>query len=270
MNLLSDVSVHDYEHWARGRSDNCVIKLQNYNNNNNQRNEIVSRYCNGPLLKVESEKKDNDNKNNSSFLPSIYNHSNLSPMKQKQKEKDDSILSSSSLTSLTKTTSSIKTTSSTKSNSVALFVSDFTNHAVFGVKVKNSTAVPGGSLARGVMPKYSAIVKGKCGKGKVCLISPHLEDGEPAAKEVLRNCIYWCSINNNNNNNNGSSNSKNDNNIVIDNKYFDYTRQSNVLLSYLQIRQCKYKRNETNEDKARALNQIILNFKKREERSCHE
>jgi len=256
LNLLNDVSIFDYEHWARGRSDDCVIKLQNNNNNckNNQRNEIVSRYCNGPLLKVEIDNNNNYG-NNNICLPSIYNHSNLSPMKQN--EKDDSISSPAPAPPPPSSSSSSSSSSSTQSTSIALFVSDFTNHAVFGVKVRNSTAVPGGSLARGVMPKYSAIVKGTCGSGRVCLISPHLEDGEPAAKELFRNCIYWCSSNN-------KSSSKN--NMVLDNKYFDHTFQSDVLLSFLQVRQSKYKRNETNTDKARALNQIILNFKKNDKK----
>ena len=45
-------------------------------------------------------------------------------------------------------------------------------------------------LPRGVMPRHASIVLGENG-GRVVLISPHLEDGEPAARRLLRACVRW-------------------------------------------------------------------------------
>ena len=41
-----------------------------------------------------------------------------------------------------------------------------------------------------MMPRHASIVLGENG-GRVVLISPHLEDGEPAARRLLRACVRW-------------------------------------------------------------------------------
>jgi hypothetical protein len=70
-------------------------------------------------------------------------------------------------------------------------MSDFTNLATFGKKILKSSGFR--ELPRGIMNKTSALVRGMCGRGRVILISPHLEDGEPLARSFLRNCVRWCS-----------------------------------------------------------------------------
>jgi len=65
----------------------------------------------------------------------------------------------------------------------ATFASDFTRN----VRKKRGDAE---ELPRGVMPRHASIVLGEHG-GRVVLISPHLEDGEPAARRLLRACVRW-------------------------------------------------------------------------------
>ena len=65
----------------------------------------------------------------------------------------------------------------------ATFASDFTRN----VRKKRGDAE---ELPRGVMPRHASIVLGENG-GRVVLISPHLEDGEPAARRLLRACVRW-------------------------------------------------------------------------------
>ena len=60
--------------------------------------------------------------------------------------------------------------------SPATFASDFTRN----VRKKRGDAE---ELPRGVMPRHASIVLGENG-GRVVLISPHLEDGEPAARRL--------------------------------------------------------------------------------------
>ena len=65
----------------------------------------------------------------------------------------------------------------------ATFASDFTRN----VRKKRGDAE---ELPRGVMPRHASIVLGE-NSGRVVLISPHLEDGEPAARRLLRACVRW-------------------------------------------------------------------------------
>ena len=65
----------------------------------------------------------------------------------------------------------------------ATFASDFTRN----IRKKRGDAE---ELPRGVMPRHASIVLGENG-GRVVLISPHLEDGEPAARRLLRACVRW-------------------------------------------------------------------------------
>jgi gamma-glutamylcyclotransferase (GGCT)/AIG2-like uncharacterized protein YtfP len=62
------------------------------------------------------------------------------------------------------------------SSPVAVFESDFR-----GLK---------GNMKQGTR-NFSAIVSGYHGRGRVVLISPHPEDGEPIARRLLRSCVLW-------------------------------------------------------------------------------
>ena len=178
LGLLPDVSVMDYEHWARGRSDDCVLKLQDAGVDTlcgslnkptylKSGEHVITRYCNGPLLSITPKvtpglQKDGMFPPLSSPQPAPSASSYLSP-------KYDDLYSGQEISS---------------SESVATFVSDFTNLAIFGKKIVKPTGFK--ELPRGIMNKTHAIVRGYCGLGKVVLISPHLEDGEPLARQLLR------------------------------------------------------------------------------------
>lgn len=129
LNVLPDASVVDFEHWCRGRSDDCVLKLKDTTGLYKARPaegsiSVVTRYANGPLLRATGSAR-----------------------------------------------------------VAATFASDFTK----AVRKKRSDAE---ELPRGVMPRHAAIVLSE-NTGRVVLISPHLEDGEPAARRLLRACVRW-------------------------------------------------------------------------------
>jgi hypothetical protein len=121
--------VVDFEHWCRGRSDDCVLKLREpfelYKARPGEGSmSVVSRYANGPLLRATGSAR-----------------------------------------------------------IAATFASDFTRN----VRKKRGDAE---ELPRGVMPRHASIVLGE-NSGRVVLISPHLDDGEPAARRLLRACVRW-------------------------------------------------------------------------------
>ena len=129
LDVLPECSVVDFEHWCRGRSDDCVLKLREPTDLFKARlgegsMSVVSRYANGPLLRATGSAR-----------------------------------------------------------VAATFASDFTRN----VRKKRGDAE---ELPRGVMPRHASIVLGENG-GRVVLISPHLEDGEPAARRLLRACVRW-------------------------------------------------------------------------------
>ena len=129
LDVLPECSVVDFEHWCRGRSDDCVLKLREPTELFKARPgegamSVVSRYANGPLLRATGSAR-----------------------------------------------------------VAATFASDFTRN----VRKKRGDAE---ELPRGVMPRHASIVLGENG-GRVVLISPHLEDGEPAARRLLRACVRW-------------------------------------------------------------------------------
>jgi putative intracellular protease/amidase len=129
LDVLPECSVVDFEHWCRGRSDDCVLKLREPTELFKARLgegslSVVSRYANGPLLRATGSAR-----------------------------------------------------------VAATFASDYTRN----VRKKRGDAE---ELPRGVMPRHASIVLGENG-GRVVLISPHLEDGEPAARKLLRACVRW-------------------------------------------------------------------------------
>ena len=129
LDVLPEASVVDFEHWCRGRSDDCVLKLREpfelYKARPGEGSmSVVARYANGPLLRATGSAR-----------------------------------------------------------VAATFASDFTRN----VRKKRGDAE---ELPRGVMPRHASIVLGESG-GRVVLISPHLEDGEPAARRLLRSCVRW-------------------------------------------------------------------------------
>jgi len=230
LDLLPDVSVMDYEHWARGRSDDCVIKLQaaglgllcgrSKPEHLIAGETIVTRYCNGPLLVVAPTVV---SQINSTFPP---------------------LLPPSSASATTSSSSTWTPTSvpSSSSESIATFMSDFTNLAVFGKKILKPTGFT--DLPRGIMNKTSAIVRGVSGKGRVILISPHLEDGEPLAKALLRSCVRWCA---------GSAVN------TFERDRVDVPNQTRHIIrsAWLAARVRKYSVQNTDEDRAQAL-RILL------------
>ena len=135
LELLPDVAVVDIENWARGRSDDCVLRVGGgAGAGNGGGTELIARYCNGPLLGVRAGGGGPGGGGGSS--------------------------------------------SGAGSVEVAGFASDFC-----GKRGRLPT------LPRGVMPQHSAVVAGTHGAGRVVLISPHLEDGEPAARAALLGCV---------------------------------------------------------------------------------
>ena len=217
LNLLPDVSVMDYEHWARGRSNDCILALQPAGRNlltggNEPKylrtgENIITRYCNGPLLVVNSQQH-----NTTSSSPNIskFHIKKGIPLKR-------------------------------PSQSIATFLSDYTHLAIYGKEVIKPTGFK--ELPRGIMNKTSAIVSGHCHQGRVVLISPHLEDGEPLAKQILRSCLRWC------------CKAKNYN----EQEAIDIMDSSRWLIreSWLASRIPKYKEKHINEDRANALQNLL-------------
>ena len=93
------------------------------------------------------------------------------------------------------------------------------------------------------MNKTSAIVRGLCGKGRVILISPHLEDGEPLARSLLRNCVRWCS---------GAPV-----NVERDNVDVSVQIRYSVRDAWLAARLQKYNDRSTDEDRAQAMRSLF-------------
>ena len=189
LGLLPDVSVMDYEHWARGRSDDCVLKLQdagvdtlcgcvNKPTHLKSGEHIITRYCNGPLLTITPR-----------VSPGLEKDGMFPPLTSSPLSSPTSYTSSTSLTSSSSVACNGSCHGQGASESVATFVSDFTNLATFGKKIIKPTGFK--ELPRGIMNKTHAIVRGYSGEGRVVLISPHLEDGEPLARQLLRASVRW-------------------------------------------------------------------------------
>ena len=114
----------------------------------------------------------------------------------------------------------------------------FTNLATFGKKIIKPTGFK--ELPRGIMNKTHAIVRGYSGHGRVVLISPHLEDGEPLARQLLRASVRWSA---------GISSS------LSERPFVDVSQSIRwkVRESFLCCRIPKHPESQTDEDKAQAL-----------------
>lgn len=228
LDLLPDVHVMDYEHWARGRSNDCVIRLQaagvgllsgrNKPEHMNVGEMIITRYCNGPLLTISP-----------TVVPKLIGM--FPPLRPHSTVATEKLLASSLSAQ----------NYSSPSESLALFMSDFTNLASFGKKILKPTGFR--ELPRGIMNKTSALVRGMHGSGRVILISPHLEDGEPLARSLLRNCVRWCS---------GSS-------INVERDRVDVSEQIrySVRDAWLAARMQKYNDRESDEDRAQVMRSLL-------------
>ena len=232
LGLLPDVSVMDYEHWARGRSDDCVLKLQDAGVDTlcgslnkptylKSGEHIITRYCNGPLLSITPKVTGRLQKDG--MFPPLSSPQTIPSASSYLSPKYDDLYSGQEISS---------------SESVATFVSDFTNLAIFGKKIIKPTGFK--ELPRGIMNKTHAIVRGYSGLGKVVLISPHLEDGEPLARQLLRASVRWSA---------GISSSLSER-AFID---IDQRIRWKVRESFLCCRIPKHPECQTDEDKAQAL-----------------
>ena len=94
------------------------------------------------------------------------------------------------------------------------------------------------------MNKTHAIVRGCCGEGRVVLISPHLEDGEPLARQMLRASTRWVARI-------PSS--------LSERPFIDVDDNTRWLVreSFLCCRVPKHKEWQTDEDKAQALANLL-------------
>ena len=145
INLL-DVDIVDLEHWARGMSQRCWLAYTQHGKEvlgAGAIDEVVVRYANGPLLRINSTDVDVSEGKEPSGGSSVLRQDSDSPRRPFV---------------------------------VASFMSDFARRK---------------SQPVGVMCGSPAIVAGWCGRGRVVLVSPHPEDGEPATRPHFRNLFRW-------------------------------------------------------------------------------
>ena len=195
--MLPGVSVSDYEHWGRGRSDDCVIRIGEAGREilgvdakDDASNAVVARYANGPLLAIKEG-----------------------------------------------------------ASSAATFASDFTTKSTFGKRRRGAD-----ELARGVMPRHSAVVVGDAltlgpSAGRVALISPHLEDAEPAACRFLRALLRWA----------GKRPSRD--------RPPDADVAAAVRSAWLACRKARYAQDDVSEDRRHALRALLVEEKTRRRRA---
>ena len=98
------------------------------------------------------------------------------------------------------------------------------------------------------MPRFSAIVSGTHGAGRVVLISSHLEDGEPAARRLLRSCLRFAARK-----------------PVSEARHAqaDERVRKSVRDAWLAVRKNRYKPREVATDQNRALSRLLAEARRR-------